>query len=422
MSLINILKKKIKADLFTTPSHSQQFSIFPKFKQFYKYDISENEAYNPQAALISVQKKASEVYGTKSTYFLTNGSTSGIIASVLACVGDLDCSAGLLSHQSEQSRVGSLTHHHELQKVLIWDKAHPCHANAVKLAGATPVFYELEKDEHWGIYTETSSKVIEEKLAKEKINAVIITSPTYEGIVSDIVKIKEICKKYGAYLIVDEAHGALYPFCDKLPTSAIYQGTDFVIQSLHKTAGGLNPTALLHCNVETCPPPQPSPSRGEGVSLLTSCKDQSKIFEKGKDSRILPPPLRGRVGVGGIIDVQSALDLISTASPSYPLLASIEKNINYLNSQKGRAKILELIKNIEDMKKNLPNLEFYQGNDLTKILIKHPRLNGYEFSDLLFNKYKIEDEKANEKSTMLLCGIGTDLKKLKRLEKVLRKI
>lgn len=392
MSLINILKKKCKIDLFTTPSHAQSFFIFSKFKQFYKYDISETNAYNPQKALRSAEEKASKIYGTKSTHFLTNGSTSGIIAAVLTCV-----------KQGE--------------KVLIWDKAHASHKNAVKLAGATFVFYELKKDKDWGIYCETPPEVIENLLKKEKAEAVIITSPTYEGRVSDVARIKEICKKYGAYLIVDEAHGALYPFCDRLPASAIDLKADFIIQSLHKTAGGLNPTALLHCNINL-----PSPLGGEGLG------------------------------------VRGALATISTTSPSYPLLASIEKNINYLNSQKGRKKILELIENIENMKKNLPNCEFYEEDiklqlrhnsnvmlnafqhpiserpcdpetssgrrnitryDLTKILVKIPDLSGFELSKVLFEKFKIEDERANEKSVMLLCGIGTDLKKLKRLEKVL---
>lgn len=347
MSLINILKKKTKIDFFTTPSHSQKLFLFSKFKQFYKYDISETDAYNPQEALSLAEEKAAKIYGTKSTFFLTNGSTSGVIAAVLASVAPDE-------------------------KVLIWDNAHPCHKNAVKLAGAMPVFYELEKDENWGIYGKTPPEIIEENLNKKNIKAVIITSPTYEGIVSDIAKIKEICKKYGAYLIVDEAHGALYPFCDKLPASAINLGADFVIQSLHKTAGGLNPTALLHCNLD--------------------------------------------------IDVNPFLDLISTTSPSYPMLASIEKNINFLNSKKGRQKILELVENIENLKKNVPNCEFYENNDATKILVKIPGLSGYELSETLFKKHKIEDERANEKSVMLLCGIGIDLKKLKRLEKILKSI
>lgn len=349
MSLINLLKKKSKVVGFTTPSHAQKLFIFSKFQQFYKYDISETEAHDPQFALISAQKKASEIYKTKSTFFLTNGSSSGIIAAVLACV-----------------KRG--------EKVLIWDKAHRCHQNAAKLAGAEIIFYELEKDEDWGIYKSATPELIEEKLKKERIKAVIVTSPSYEGVVSDIKAISEVCKKYGAYLIVDEAHGALYPFfdiCDKLSISAIYQGADFVIQSLHKTAGGLNPTALLHCNLD--------------------------------------------------LDVQPALDLISTTSPSYPLLASIEKNINYLNSKKGRKKISEMVENIEKLKKNVNNCEFYSG-DITKLLVKIPNLSGFELSKLLFDKYLIEDEITNEKSIMFLCGLGTDSKKLKKLEQALKKI
>jgi len=347
MSLIDSLKKKSKVVLFTTPSHSQKFFIFPKFRQFYKYDLSETDFHNPTEALESAQKRAAEIYKTKSTHFLTNGSSSGIIASVLACV-------------------------EKDEKILIWEHSHPSHKNAAKLSGAIPVFYELEKDENWGIYKEASPETIENALKKEKIKAVVITSPTYEGVVSDIQKISKICKKYGTYLIVDEAHGALYPFCDKLPTTAIYLGADFVIQSLHKTAGGLNPTALLHCNVD-------------GLSI------------------------------------EAALKLISTTSPSYPLLASIEKNISFLNSARGRKKITELVENIETMKKNLQNCRFY-GDDITKILVKIPNLSGAELSETLFEDFGIEDEITNEKSTMLLTGIGTDLKKLKKLEHALRKL
>ena len=73
------------------------------------------------------------------------------------------------------------------------------------------------------------------------------------------------------------------------------------------------------------------------------------------------------------------------------------------------------------MKENLPNCFFYNG-DKTKIVVKIKGLSGFELSDILFDKYKIEDEKTNEISTMLLCGIGTGLKKLKRLEKAFKKL
>lgn len=341
MSLVNLLREKNRKLLFTTPSHSQKFFIFHKFKQFYKYDISETDAYDPQSALEKAQNNAAKIYGTKQTCFLTNGSTSGIIASVLACTQKGD-------------------------KVLIWNNAHPSHLNAVKLAGCEPVYYELPIIKEWGVPDRTTPDLIDIKGVK----AVIVTSPTYEGIVSDIKALKEICKKNNAYLIVDEAHGALYPFSDKLPESAV-KIADFTIQSLHKTAGGLNPTALLHVNCG--------------------------------------------------LNADRALSMINTTSPSYPLLASIEANINFLNSKRGRKKLDNLIECIKTLKKSVSNVDF-GGDDITKILIKKDGMTGYELSEKLYEDFNIEDEKTNKISTMLLCGIGTDEKKLERLFRAMQKL
>lgn len=341
MSFVNLLRRKNRKLLFTTPSHAQKFFIFHKFKQFYKYDISETDAYDPQSALEIAQNNARKIYGTKQTCFLTNGSTSGIIASVLAC-----------------SQKGD--------KVLIWNNAHPSHFNAVQLAGCEPVYYELPIIKEWGVPDKTTPDLIDIKGVK----AVIVTSPTYEGIVSDIKALKKVCEKNHAYLIVDEAHGALYPFSDKLPESAI-KIADFTIQSLHKTAGGLNPTALLHVNCD--------------------------------------------------LNADKALSMINTTSPSYPLLASIEANINFLNSKRCRKKLNNLIECIKTLKNSVVNVDF-GGDDITKILIKKDGMTGYELSEKLYEDFDIEDEKTNDISTMLLCGIGTDIKKLERLFRALRKI
>ena len=341
MSLITLLRRKSRKFLFTTPSHGQKFFIFNKFRNFYKKDISETDTHNPQEALLNSQKRAAKIYGTKDTYFLTNGSTSGIIAAVLACM-------------------------HKGDKVLIWKNAHPCHANAVRLAGCEAVYYDLPINSAWGIPDKTLPEIIDIKGVK----AVIVTSPTYEGIVSDIKALKVICEQNNAYLIIDEAHGALYPFSDKLPESAV-NIADFTIQSLHKTAGGLNPTALLHVNCD--------------------------------------------------IDASNALSMINTTSPSYPLLATIEANINFLNSKNGRKYIDKLITSLEDIKNTVNNIEF-GGDDITKLLIKKDGITGYNLSSILFEKYNIEDEKTNDISTMLLCGIGTSEKQLHYLKKVLSKL
>ena len=341
MSLITLLRRKSRKFLFTTPSHGQKFFIFNKFRNFYKKDISETDTHNPQEALLNAQKRAAKIYGTKNTYFLTNGSTSGIIAAVLACT-------------------------HKGDKVLIWKNAHPCHANAVRLAGCEAVYYDLPINSAWGIPDKTSPEIIDIKGVK----AVIVTSPTYEGIVSDIKALKVICEQNNAYLIIDEANGALYPFSDKLPQSAV-NIADFTIQSLHKTAGGLNPTALLHVNCD--------------------------------------------------IDASNALSMINTTSPSYPLLATIEANINFLNSKNGRKYIDKLITSLEDIKNTVNNIEF-GWDDITKLLIKKDGMTGYNLSSILFEKYNIEDEKTNDISTMLLCGIGTSEKQLHYLKKILSKL
>ena len=344
MSLISLLRKKTVNSLFTTPSHSQKFFIFNKFREFYKYDISETDTHNPAEALLKAQERAKNIYKTKYTYFLTNGSTSGIIASVLSCV-----------------KRG--------EKVLIHEDAHPSHINAVKLAGGIPVYYKLEKDEQFGVYKANTVENLEPYFKNNDIKVVIITSPTYEGFVSDIKAIKKLAEAHNAYLITDEAHGALYPFSDELPESAV-RISDFTIHSLHKTAGGLNPTALLHSNCE--------------------------------------------------IDPIKGLSLINTTSPSYPLLASIEANINYLNSRKGKKKLAELITNIKQLRKICKNIEF-GGDDITKILVKSSKYTGEGLSEKLFES-GIEDERSNKKSVMLLCGVGTTENKLLRLTKVLKKL
>ena len=337
MTFRKLIRSSFKNILFTTPSHAQKFFLFKKFRHVYKYDVSETDTHSPQEMLCEAESNASKIYGTKQTKFLTNGSSSGIIGAVLSCVNEGD-------------------------KVLVWRNAHRCHHNAIKLAGAIPVYYDLPLNE-FGVTTAFTNP---EKYIDKSIKAIIVTSPTYEGYVSDIKNIKSVCEKFGTYLIVDEAHGALYPFSEELPQTAIPYA-DFTVQSLHKTAGGLNPTALLHVNC----------------------------------------------------DIELKLDMITTTSPSYPLLMTIENNINYLASKRGKKEINKLINNLKELRKDLTDYQF-GSDDITKILIKKEGLTGYKLSEKLY-ELGIEDEKTNEVST-ILTGIGTKKDKLEKLKFALKKI
>ncbi len=333
MGLISILKKKYNKTLFTTPSHSGKFCLYHKFYQWYKSDISEIDTLNPEEGLFEAEKKASKIYGTKYTKFLTNGSTSGVIAAILATSPN---------------------------KILIWEKAHPCHANGAKLSRAEVIKYALPFDEELGLYKAITVEKVKELIEEHLPDALVITSPTYEGFCANVKEISQFCKEKGVTLIVDEAHGALYPFSDSLPESAV-KHADFTIQSLHKTAGGINPTALLHSNNT---------------------------------------------------DPTNALNMINTTSLSYPMLATIEANINFLNSKKGK-------KYIENLLENIKSLRITQLNDdPTKILLK----GGEKLSKVLYEQYRIEDERTNNKTTMLLCGIGSDKTKFNRLKKVLHNL
>ena len=88
---------------------------------------------------------------------------------------------------------------------------------------------------------------VERSLEENKnIQAVLITSPTYDGVVSDIQEIARIAHEHQVPLIVDEAHGAHFRYSSYFPVPAEKLGADVVIQSFHKTLPSMTQTAVLH--------------------------------------------------------------------------------------------------------------------------------------------------------------------------------
>lgn len=361
MDLINLIKNFKRPHLFTTPSHAGQgFGEFAKLvgQKIFKYDFSEIDNFdnirNPQSIFKNSQEKAAQIYGAQASFYLYNGSTSGILALMLAALDEND-------------------------KVLIPRNCHISVLNGLILTRAEGVFFEPEYDEDFGVAKPVSPEEIRQKLKKlPDIKAVIITSPTYEGNVSDIAAIAEICRERDVILIVDEAHGALWNFSDKLPTPAIKLGADASVQSLHKTAGALTQGAILHI---------------------------------AKESKI--PPVK----------IQEKLNLINSTSPSYLLLASIESAIDFLVSKKGQKELDKTLKNILKTREKLSRLKgvkLLESGDFTKIFLRVEGLSGYELSEKLV-EVKIEDELENEKGVLLLCGIGTTRHKLEKLYSVIKK-
>ena len=86
--------------------------------------------------------------------------------------------------------------------------------------------------------------VLDESLARSGARAVIVTSPTYYGVVRDIRAIAAVAHRHGALLLVDEAHGAHFPFLQGY-RAAVADGADMAVCSLHKTLPALGGAALL---------------------------------------------------------------------------------------------------------------------------------------------------------------------------------
>ena len=116
-----------------------------------------------------------------------------------------------------------------------------CFLRQLQVSYLYPAFTEF------GIQGSILPAQVGEALAENPgIQAVLITSPTYDGVVSDIQSISNIVHAHGIPLIVDEAHGAHFGFCDYFPQKALEQGADLVIESMHKTLPSYTQTAALH--------------------------------------------------------------------------------------------------------------------------------------------------------------------------------
>ena len=229
----------------------------------YAIDVTEIDGFDnlhePQGCLRELQTTAAKLFRSHYAFALVNGSTVGILSAVRA-----------------MTKTGG--------KALIARNSHTAVYHAAELCCLEVEYLLPDTVDGLGIFSSVSPQAVEQALILHPdISLVVITSPTYEGVVSNVKSIAEICHRYGARLFVDEAHGAHFPFFDRFPESAIACGADAAVISLHKTLPAMTQTALLLTNSE---------------ELSNEMKRQLSVFE--------------------------------TSSPSYVLLASIDRCLEFL--------------------------------------------------------------------------------------------
>jgi arginine decarboxylase len=311
----------------------------------YEKDITEingfDNMHNAETIIKDAFDEAAELYGADESWYLVNGSTAG-----------------------NMSAICGVTHKNDV--VIMARNCHISVYNAVILNELNPVYIYPEYDEEYGYYkgiTLKEIKVIVDKYSSDHdrndIKAVILTSPTYEGNVSDIKSIAEYLHQYNIPLIVDEAHGAHFNFSESFPQSAVKSGADVVINSVHKTLPSLTQTAIMHINY-------------------------------------------------GIVDVERIRrywNIYQSTSPSYILMSSIARSLSIVKNDGDKlfAEYVDKLTILRNGLSELKHIRLINTDDISKLVL------GYKDAkwlyDTLFYKYKIQLEMSSIKYVIAMTSI-----------------
>lgn len=215
---------------FHMPGHKRNAELTGA-KLPYFLDITEidgfDDLHHARGILREAQKRAVKIFHSEESRYLINGSTVGILSAVLG-----------------STRRGD--------KIAMARNCHKSVYNAVWINALEPVYLYPESTGKTGMNGAILLSEVERVLTEHPdVNAVVITSPTYDGVVSEVGEIARFVRERGGVLIVDEAHGAHLGFHPDFPPNSNQMGADLVIQSLHKTLPALTQTAILHMNGKT---------------------------------------------------------------------------------------------------------------------------------------------------------------------------
>lgn len=332
---------------FHMPGHKRQ-SITEL--DAYGIDITEIDGFDnlhdAEGILLEARQRAARLYGVEESFYLVNGSTCGLLAAVSAA-----CPRG--------------------GRLLVARNCHKAVYHAIALWGLH-VDYLYPKMLDCGILGDITGDMVEDMCKQNHYDAVLITSPTYDGVISNIAEIAEIVHGYDIPLIVDEAHGAHLSLSDYFPKSAVEFGADLVVQSMHKTLPSLTMTSLLH-----------------------RCSDRVS----GKE-------------------IEHYLNFYETSSPSYVLMAGMDACIGFLETE-GKQRFQEYYERLSDFYERSQDLQILRvirpeevaeeayAFDAGKILIStmDANISGKTLYQLLLEKYELQMEMCQADYVLAMTSI-----------------
>lgn len=305
---------------FHMPGHKRNIELLGND---YPYDIDITEIsgfdnlHQPEGYIKDIENKAKNIYNSGNSFLLVNGSTVGILAGVNSVVKQGDT-------------------------VLISRNCHKSVYNALEIAKAGIVYLKPNVNEY-GVFSAVDLSDFREKVELFKPKLIVVTSPTYEGVTSNVEYMCNIAHSHNIPVMVDAAHGA--HMIDYFRKSS----ADIIVMSLHKTLPALTQCALAHI-------------KGNLV-----------------DSQIL----------------RNKLSIFETSSPSYILMSSVESCLEFIHNNKNR--FIEYENNLKYLHKELKTLNILKDlifDDSGKVVIftGFSNISGVELGDFLRADYNIEVE------------------------------
>ena len=235
MSISSFLTKKFLKSLFF-PAHNRGSALPINLIKLLKnppgyWDLPElPEIGSPSSDIGLIAESQSELskkFNTKRCFFGVNGASGLIQSGIIA-----------MANPGEY--------------ILVPRNVHISVIKVCALQNIIPIFFDLEFSLETGhfkpITKQWFKKVFNElSLEDKKIAGVVFVNPHYQGYSTDLSPIIDICHRNNLPVLVDEAHGSYFHFCNNinLPKSALATNADLVVHSLHKSLNGLTQTAVL---------------------------------------------------------------------------------------------------------------------------------------------------------------------------------
>lgn len=373
--LLDAITNFIKTDpaYFRTPGHRLSEGISPRWTaqvgtQIFAYDVTEtpltDDLHSPEGAIHEAQELLRELYGADRSFFLVNGSTCGNEAMIL--------SAAL-----------------EGEKIMIARNAHKSAMMGLVLSGAEPVYVMPEIIDAWGIQGNIPPSEVRRCFEKNPdCKAFFMVSPSYYGLCSDLEEIARVCHEYNALLLVDEAHGGHVYFHDKLPMGALQAGADMCVQSMHKVAGALTQSSVLHM-------------KNHGV------------------------------GQEAFLKVAENLRLVQSTSPNYLLMASLDC-ARYELARNGKEMMERALRLAEQARAKINQISGFQcmadikakAYDRTRLVISARKLGltGFALDQLLFENFAVNMELADHENVLAIVTYANTQEDMDRLVSACEKI